>query len=161
VSPYRTAEEGRQVEAVTEPLRGWLTVAEASRRAGCVRQTIHAAAKKGQIELRRLSNGLCLVHEDEFARWAAERKPKGRRPFGLSPRQAELLLSLHLGHRGVHDYSYFITTTRALEKRGLLQSNGYGHRLTSEGIEVAERLRRQACDELPADAGIREDRWRA
>lgn len=52
---------------------------------------------------------------------------------GLTPVQVRVLVALHRSHRIYgHGYPYFITTAKALHRKGLLQpdSNGWGNYLT-------------------------------
>jgi hypothetical protein len=88
-----------------------------------------------------------LVGEDALAGWAAMRPARKVRPFGLSDRQAELLLDVYLRRPYNPEYGMLIVTRRSLRNRGLLTEC---NALTDEGEKVARELRRQQGAEVNA-----------
>lgn len=118
-------------------LEGWLTLAEAAEVIGITRQAAWVRAARGRFETLRMIAATYVLAEDEARRAAAERTARQatRKPGGLSDRQAETLVGILTGSED-QDYSFFIATGRALERRGLVD-NGC---LTARGREIAEAL---------------------
>jgi hypothetical protein len=130
-------------EAAPDPLDGWMTMLEASRLAGCTRQNLYLAARGGRLKVRQLGNRIYLVHRDELLRWAAKRPAASANLFGLSPRMAQVLVGTYQQRRQ-SDYPHFVTTARALTRRGLLEA-GDARRLSEKGANVARELIRLGC----------------
>lgn len=111
-----------------------MTVTEAARRVGLSRQALDDAIHRGVLPART-SGRTRLIRQADLAQWAASRRPRNRNPSkaaGLSFRQVELLLALDRGE-SLSDYAWFITTIRALERRGLVESHYGQNRLTPAG----------------------------
>ena len=121
-----------------DPFAGWMTPGEVAADVGCTRQAVSKAVKDGRLRARQFPNRHWLIHQDDVAQWVSGRSQTTAKPFGLSVRQAEMLIQLHLG--GPADYSYpaFVSTAKALTRRGLMQPGRV--RLTDEGRRIAEHL---------------------
>ena len=121
-------------------LEGWLTLTEAAKRIGISRQAMDRRAHRGKLAtLCKIGCALVLA-EDEVAALAAEYAGRNATPsLGLSKRQAETLLNMLLSRRA--DYSFFVTTGRALIKRGLIENpTGRVWQLTDLGKKMAITL---------------------
>lgn len=130
-------------------LPGWLTVAEAARRYGCSDMAIYQAHRRGVLEGQRFWRTSLLVSENDLELWIADR-PKRKAaplPFGVTARQAEVLLDVYLKRGDNPEYGMLIVTRRSLRRRGLVAEGGG---LTAEGEKVARELHRQQGAEVTA-----------
>lgn len=131
-------------------LPDWITLQQAARQLGMSASALRDRVRRGQLpEVRRIGRSLLVISEADLKRIARERSLKKARSR-VSAAQAEYLTDYLTGRQ--RDYSWEITTGRALERKGLIRHNDRswphsGWQLTPEGKRIAESLIAGASDD--------------